>query len=154
MKSKLIKVHPDDNVAVALVDLFAGDVVEFEGQSLKILTDSKAKHKIALVNLKADDPIFMYGVLVGKALSAIDVGGLLTTENVKHEANSVSQKTETTSWTAPDISKWKDRTFMGYHREDGQVGTQNVWLFFPLVFCENRNIHIFGLRTCCVTYRF
>ena len=49
MKSKLIKVHPDDNVAVALVDLFAGDIVEFEGQSLKILTDSKAKHKIALV---------------------------------------------------------------------------------------------------------
>jgi len=23
---------------------------------------------------------------------------------------------------------------------DGQVGTQNIWLFFPLVFCENRNI--------------
>lgn len=29
---------------------------------------------------------------------------------------------------------------MGYHREDGQVGTENVWLFFPLVFCENKNI--------------
>ena len=29
---------------------------------------------------------------------------------------------------------------MGYHRPDGQVGTDNIWLFFPLVFCENRNI--------------
>lgn len=142
MKSKLIKVQPDDNVAVALVDLFAGDQVDFEGESIKILNDSKAKHKIALIDLAAGDSIYMYGVLVGKALSPIAKGGLLTTENVKHEANSVSQKTETTSWDAPDISRWKDRTFMGYHREDGQVGTQNVWLFFPLVFCENRNIEL------------
>ncbi|MAW93631.1 MULTISPECIES: UxaA family hydrolase [unclassified Leeuwenhoekiella] len=142
MKSKLIKVQPQDNVAVALVDLYTGDAVDFEGESIKILSDSKAKHKIALVDLAAGDSIYMYGVLVGKALSPIDKGGLLTTENVKHEASSVSQKTETTSWNAPDISKWKDRTFMGYHREDGQVGTQNVWLFFPLVFCENRNIEL------------
>ncbi|WP_442846395.1 UxaA family hydrolase [Leeuwenhoekiella sp. H156] len=142
MKSKLIKVQPEDNVAVALVDLYQGDVVDFEGESVNILNDSKAKHKVALVDFAAGDSIFMYGVLVGKALSPIGKGGLLTTENVKHEASSVSQKTETTSWNAPDITKWKDRTFMGYHREDGQVGTQNVWLFFPLVFCENRNIEL------------
>lgn len=142
MKSKLIKVQPEDNVAVALVDLYQGDVVDFEGKSVNILNDSKAKHKVALVDLATGDSIYMYGVLVGKALSPIGKGGLLTTENVKHEASSVSQKTETTSWNAPDITKWKDRTFMGYHREDGQVGTQNVWLFFPLVFCENRNIEL------------
>ena len=65
---------------------------------------------------------------------------MLTTENVKHQSNPVKEKTTTTGWTPPDISKWKDRTFMGYHRPDGQVGTKNVWLFFPLVFCENRNI--------------
>ncbi len=142
MKHKLLKVHPDDNVAVALIDLTAGDSVDFEGKSLKVLNDSKAKHKIAVTDLAAGDSIYMYGVLVGKALDLIAKGGLLTTQNVKHEASSVSQKTETTIWTAPDITKWKDRCFMGYHREDGQVGTQNVWLFFPLVFCENRNIEL------------
>ena len=142
MKSKLIKVHPDDNVAVALVDLFTGDSIDFEGRQVPVLSDSKAKHKISLVDLEAGDPIYMYGVLVGKALSAIAYGGLLTTENVKHQANSVSKRTETISWQAPDIAKWKDRSFMGYHREDGQVGTTNIWLFFPLVFCENRNIEL------------
>ncbi|MEH6405684.1 MAG: altronate dehydratase family protein [Leeuwenhoekiella sp.] len=142
MKSKLIKVHPQDNVAVALVDLFAGDRVNFEGKDVTILSDSKAKHKVSLVDLAPEDPIYMYGVLVGKALSTILYGGLLTTENVKHQANSVSTRTETTSWQAPDITKWKDRTFMGYQREDGQVGTANIWLFFPLVFCENRNIEL------------
>jgi altronate hydrolase len=61
---------------------------------------------------------------------------------VKHESDKVTGKTETIGWSAPNVDKWKDRTFLGYHREDGQVGTENVWLFFPLVFCENRNIEI------------
>jgi altronate hydrolase len=84
----------------------------------------------------------MYGVLVGKASARIEKGGLLSTLNVKHESDKVTGKTETIGWTAPNIDKWKDRTFLGYHREDGQVGTENIWLFFPLVFCENRNIEI------------
>src|SRR5690606_3251664 len=40
------------------------------------------------------------------------------------------------------ISRWKNRTFMGYHRADGKVGTANHWLFVPLVFCQNRNIGV------------
>ncbi|MBW2961772.1 UxaA family hydrolase [Mesonia aestuariivivens] len=142
MKNKLIKVHPDDNVAIALVDLWQGDKLTFEGEEIIILSDVKAKHKITMVDLAPEDKIFMYSVLVGKATESIKRGDVLTVDNVKHQASSTSGKTETTSWTAPDISKWKDRTFNGYHRNDGQVGTQNVWLFFPLVFCENRNVEL------------
>ncbi|MDT0645126.1 altronate dehydratase family protein [Zunongwangia sp. F260] len=142
MKSKLIKVHPEDNVAIALVDLWQGDTVNFEGEDIFITSDTKAKHKVAMVDFAAEDKIYMYGVLVGKATEEIRKGGVLTVDNVKHEANTAYGKTETTAWNAPDISKWKDRTFNGYHRPDGQVGTKNVWLFFPLVFCENRNIEL------------
>ena len=142
MKNKLIKVHPEDNVAIALVDLWQGDELDFEGEEVIILSDVKAKHKITMVDLQPEDKIFMYGVLVGKATENIKRGDVLTVDNVKHQASTTSTKTETTSWQAPDISKWKDRTFMGYHRNDGQVGTQNVWLFFPLVFCENRNVEL------------
>ena len=84
----------------------------------------------------------MYGVLVGTANGAIKKGDVLTTENVKHKSDKVFGKTESINWTAPNVEKWKDKTFLGYHRADGQVGTENVWLFFPLVFCENRNIEI------------
>ncbi|MAM18206.1 MAG: altronate dehydratase family protein [Christiangramia sp.] len=142
MNNKLIKVHPDDNVAVALVDLWQGDKIEFEGEQLIILADVQAKHKIALTKLHAGDKIYMYGVLVGKATSEIEKGGKLATTNVKHEASTTTAKTETVSWTAPDVSRWKDKHFMGYHRKDGQVGTANIWLFFPLVFCENRNVEL------------
>lgn len=141
-QKKLIKVNPTDNVAVALVNLVAGEVIHFEGEDITIESDVKMKHKIALVPFDIGDRIIMYGVLVGKASAGIEKGGLLSTLNVKHESDKVTGKTETIGWTKPNIDKWKDRTFLGYHREDGQVGTENVWLFFPLVFCENRNIEI------------
>lgn len=140
MQKKIIKVHPTDNVAVALVNLTENEVISFENQDIKVISDVKAKHKIALQTFEVGDEIFMYGVLVGKASSKIEKGGVLTTENVKHQSAKVSKKTATIGWDVPNVDHWKDKTFMGYHREDGQVGTANVWLFFPLVFCENKNI--------------
>ena len=142
MKNKLIKVHPEDNVAIVLTDLWQGDKLDFEGEEVIVLSDVKAKHKITMVDLEPESKIYMYGVLVGKATSSIKRGDVLTVDNVKHQASTTTEKTATVSYTAPDISKWKERTFMGYHRNDGQVGTQNVWLFFPLVFCENRNVEL------------
>lgn len=142
MQKKIMKVNASDNVAVALVNLKAGEVISFEGQDIKVLSDTKSKHKIALEKFESGDRIIMYGVLVGSANGTIEKGDVLTIENVKHQSEKVFGRTETFSWTAPNVDKWKDKTFLGYHREDGQVGTENVWLFFPLVFCENRNIEI------------
>ncbi len=141
-QKKMIKVHPADNVAVALVDLKAGEVFKFEEKTISIVTDIKAKHKIALTHFKNGDRIVMYGVLVGKANGIIKEGEGLTVVNVKHESEQVFGKNGNTSWTPPNVDQWKDRTFLGYHRPDGQVGTENIWLFFPLVFCENRNLEI------------
>ena len=140
MNKKLIKVHASDNVAVALVNLKAGEVLSFDGKEINVLSDIKSKHKIALQKFESGDRIIMYGVLVGSANGTIEKGDILTTENVKHQSEKVTGRTETFQWEAPNVEKWKDRTFLGYHREDGQVGTENVWLFFPLVFCENRNV--------------
>ncbi len=137
-----MKVNASDNVAVALVNLSAGEVISFEGEDVKVLSDTKSKHKITLQKFESGDRIIMYGVLVGSANGVIEKGDVLTTENVKHQSEKVFGRTETFTWTAPNVDKWKDKTFLGYHRDDGQVGTENVWLFFPLVFCENRNIEI------------
>jgi altronate hydrolase len=140
MQKKVLKVNPKDNVIVALMDLPAGESVHLDGTDYTILKDIKAKHKFAAVDFEDGDHILMYGVIVGKANQSIKQGEVITTENVKHQSAKVVGKTDTLGWTPPNVDKWKDRTFMGYHREDGQVGTENVWLFFPLVFCENKNI--------------
>lgn len=142
MKHKILKIHPSDNVLVALTDLSIGDTVNFEGNQIIIIEDIPAKHKFAEYELAAGTEIIMYGSLVGKAVETIPSGARLSTENVKHQASSFTGKTKTIEWQAPDISRWKDRTFNGYHREDGQVGTGNYWLVVPLVFCENRNVNI------------
>ena len=46
------------------------------------------------------------------------------------------------NWVAPPVSAFENRTFKGYHRSDGKVGTANYWLFMPTVFCENRNLDV------------
>src|ERR1700748_969281 len=85
--SIVLKVHPADNVLVALVNLEKGRVVPFEGQEYTIQETVKAKHKFAIVDLAAGDSIIMYGVLVGKAQQPIKKGGLISTASVKHAAN-------------------------------------------------------------------
>jgi altronate hydrolase len=143
MKKKVLKVHEDDNVVVALTNLSKGETVSLNGQDYTLLEDITAKHKFVATDLNAGDSIFMYGVLVGKAQSPIKKGGLISTANVKHAANDFEIGAERkTNWKQPDVSKFTGRTFQGYHRPNGEVGTANYWLVIPMVFCENRNLDV------------
>ncbi len=140
--STVLKVHPADNVLVALTNLEKGAVVDFEGERFTIGENVKAKHKFAIVDLAPGDPITMYGVLVGKAQSPIKKGGVIGTGNVKHAANDFNVGERHTEWVVPDVSAFRGRTFNGYHRADGSVGTANYWVVIPMVFCENRNLDV------------
>jgi altronate hydrolase len=84
----------------------------------------------------------MYGVLVGKAQAALKKGQLISTQNVKHASSDFTVGDRDTSWKKPDVSQFSQRTFKGYHRADGSVGTANYWLVIPMVFCENRNLEV------------
>jgi altronate hydrolase len=143
MKHTVLKIHSKDNVLVALQDLAKGQDIEFNGNKVTLLTDVAAKHKFTTQPLNAGDPVFMYGVLVGKAKEKIDAGSKISVSNITHATDEygISAKRKT-DWHVPDQSKWKGKTFMGYHRSDGSVGTANYWLIIPLVFCENRNVHV------------
>ncbi|UZD24514.1 altronate dehydratase family protein [Algoriphagus halophytocola] len=142
MNHKTLQIHPKDNVLVALQDLSAGEIIPFSGKDITLLNDIPAKHKFAISDLPKDEKIYMYGGIVGKSLFDIPQGGVLSTQNVIHEAEDFGKKATDYHWDAPDISKFKDRTFNGFHRPDGQVGTGNYWLVVPMVFCENRNVDI------------
>jgi len=139
---RLLQLNAQDNVLVALADLRQGEEVRFAGRDLRLQTDVPAKHKFALRDIAPGDEIFMYGVLIGKATQRIAAGEKLTTRNTHHEAADFHEKLQSYRWQAPNISRWRERTFLGYAREDGQVGTRNYWLVVPLVFCENRNIAV------------
>jgi altronate hydrolase len=139
---RVLQLNSNDNVLVALSDLREGEQVGFAGRTFTLRTDVPAKHKFATEDIAPGGAIFMYGVLIGKAMAAIGEGERLTTRNTHHEAAAFHEKTEKYNWVAPDSSRWKEKTFLGYVRDDGQVGTRNYWLVVPLVFCENRNISV------------
>ncbi|MDB5201089.1 MAG: altronate dehydratase [Ferruginibacter sp.] len=142
MKNSILKIHPADNVLVALQDLPKGYTVQLDGHGLLLLENIPAKHKFFPRDFKAGESIIMYGVLVGKAQYDVAAGQRMSIENVKHASSPYSYRAAHFEWTAPDVSKFTGRTFNGYHRGDGRVGTANYWLFIPTVFCENRNLDV------------
>jgi altronate hydrolase len=142
MKQLVLKVHPKDNVLVALANLPKGTSVPFEGETYVMQDDINAKHKFFMQDMQPGDAVIMYGVLVGKAQNFIPRGGLMNTSNTKHAAEPYAYRDMHYQWTPPDVTKFRDRKFMGYHRSDGRVGTANYWLFIPTVFCENRNLDV------------
>jgi len=135
-------IHPGDNMGVALEDLLAGTPIKAKDKEVILRENIPAKHKFSLKALSTGDPVFLYGVLVGKAVKPIEPGSLITIHNIEHASAEFSLGKRDLDWEKPDISKFENKTFMGFPREDGSVGTANYWLVIPLVFCENRNIQV------------
>lgn len=142
MKNKILIINKLDNVAVALDDLKANNQMKIGSQLIVLKSNVQAKHKFTLKDIKVDEEIYMYGVIVGKATKNINQGEVITTQNVKHTKSEIRAKSISYKWTPPNISNLEQLGFKGFVRKDGQVGTRNIWLFFPLVFCENKNIEI------------
>jgi altronate hydrolase len=137
-----LKIHPSDNVLVALQDLAAGTQMLFEKEDLFLRQDIGAKHKFFVHDMQAGEDVIMYGTLVGKIQIPVLRGELMTTSNTKHASGKYAYKGFQDRWQQPDVSRFLNRTFSGYWRSDGQVGTANYWLFIPMVFCENRNLDV------------
>jgi altronate hydrolase len=142
MPNRLLRLDPKDNVLIALEDLRKGEQIRFEGEMFGLVTDVPAKHKFATCDIPCGGIVIMYGVLVGESMEAIRRGEVLTTRNTHHLASAFHGKSGEFHWVAPDVTRWRGQTFLGYHRTDGQVGTRNFWLVVPLVFCENRNVAV------------
>src|SRR5215471_2871221 len=135
-RSRVLRLDPHDNVLVALTDLPKEERVRLSGKEYVLLSDVPAKQKLVTQDLAAGDEIVMYGVLVGRATQALRSGDLLSTRNIRHAAADFHETGKVRdSWIPPDVSAWRNKTFAGYHRADGQVGTRNYWLVLPLVFC-------------------
>lgn len=141
-KKKLayLQIHPKDNVLVALRDLPAGYEVDFEGKQCPLIEAVAAKHKFTISDMHKDDEVYMYGVLVGKVNYDLTKGSLINVNNLRHASDDFRLGKRNLGWSKPDVSMYKDKTFLGFHRSNGKVGTANHWLVIPLVFCESRNV--------------
>jgi altronate hydrolase len=137
---KSLQIHNNDNVGVAVQALPAGASASLGKRRVRLAQAIPAKHKFALRPLAVGDTVVMYGIPVGRVVQPIPEGGLLTVDNVSHATGAVPDWNAPPEWAPPEVSRWANRTFQGYHRPDGQVGTANVWVVVPLVFCENQTV--------------
>ncbi|MEO8405616.1 MAG: altronate dehydratase family protein [Chitinophagaceae bacterium] len=142
LQQPFLKIHPRDNVLVALRDLSPGTIIFIDDVEFLLLQKVAAKHKFFLTDMKAGDEVIMYGALVGKVQADLNKGSLMTISNTKHAAGEYAYRHAKYKWKPPDATAFAGRTFNGYKRKDGRVGTANYWLFIPMVFCENRNLDV------------
>ncbi|MFT2111219.1 UxaA family hydrolase [Marinomonas sp. 2405UD68-3] len=140
MAHQLLRIHPDDNVIVALQDFQKGEVIVLDGESYVMAEKVKAKHKFAIRGFSVGDAVIQYGITVGEVIHPIAKGRVLTVENTRHSSQSYGQDVDSYEWKKPDVSPWEGKTFKGVKRQDGRIGTANYWIVVPLVFCQNRNI--------------
>ena len=116
MSDPILKVNPADNIIVALDDLKAGQVFAVNGSRIELQEDIPLKHKYSETSLDIGDSVYMYGVLIGHAIKTIRKGEKITVENIAHDLSEYALGQRTLDWNKPDVDKWKNRTFMGYHR--------------------------------------
>jgi len=128
VQSIFLKIHPDDNVLVALKDLVHGTKVLSNGSSFELRENVAAKHKFFEHDMHTGDDVIMYGVLVGRLQSDVFKGQAMTTTNTKHAAGKYSYRSFQYNWQAPDTSRFLHKTFNGFKRSDGRVGTGTLML--------------------------
>ena len=130
--ARAIRLHPSDNVAIALEDVAAGQPLAFDG--IAAILAIRAGHKIALADLKPGDPVYRYGQTIGVATAAIRAGEHVHVQNLgmaEHRPDN-----DFGAECQPLAPAGETRTFDGYHRADGRVGTRNYIGILTSVNCS------------------
>lgn len=132
---KLIRIHPADNVAVALEDLAPGEVLTVDGQAVTAAQAIQRGHKIALTLIPAGAPIVKYGCAIGLAEENIAPGQWVHVHNVRTGLSEGGAYTY--CHKTCDLPQVPYRDFRGFLRPDGRVGIRNEIWIIPTVGCVN-----------------
>ncbi|WP_299949520.1 UxaA family hydrolase [uncultured Ruegeria sp.] len=126
MATPILRLHDDDNIAIALQDLSIG-----EAGAVEAIPKS---HKISTQDISEGSHILRYGQIIGRATVAILAGSHVHDHNLSmsdHASDAVNKS------AVKVLSKPAEpRTFLGYHREGGGVGTRNYLGILTSVNCS------------------
>ncbi len=128
---KAIRIHPDDNVAVALEDIRKGEAV----LNVTAVEDVARGHKIALRNIREGEAVVKYGNPIGLAKADIPAGAWAHVHNVRTGlSESADYSYDHKVYDKPVVTP---KTFQGYRREDGRAAVRNELWIIPTVGCVN-----------------
>ncbi|MDQ2044752.1 altronate dehydratase family protein [Pseudoalteromonas sp. 20-92] len=132
----LIKLHPTDDVAIAMRNIGAGETLPVDGIDILVTQDVDKGHKVALHDIEKDEKVIKYGAPIGFALANIPKGTWVHTHCVKTTLNDELEYQYTPEFIdqaaatpSPDVNI--------YRRKNGEIGIRNeIWLI-PTVGCVN-----------------
>lgn len=133
-RTRFVRCHPIDSVAVALEDLARNEAVACGGEEIVLRDPIPAGHKLALCHHSRGEAVIKYGEAIGLATAPIKPGGHVHSHNfataLKGEVDYGSRPTQTEANPATPLGQWQ-----GYRRPDGRWATRNeVWIL-PTVGC-------------------
>jgi altronate hydrolase len=138
MRPDALRIHPDDNVAVAIRTLAAGEDVMVGDVRVRVNEEIPAGHKIALNRIDPGDQIVKYGFPIGVTTGAIAAGHWVHSHNLRTQLEGMQEYAYAPQWGGETRAlEGAMPTFQGYRRADGRVGTRNeVWIL-NTVGCVN-----------------
>ena len=131
---RAILLREDDNVAVATQPIPAGVALEVGAGRVEVREPIALGHKVAVAAIAVGAPIRKYGQIIGFAAKPILPGEWVHVHNVA--ADLFARDYAHASEPAPPILAVEPRTFRGYLRDDGRVGTRNYVVVISAVNCS------------------
>lgn len=130
--AKMIRLHSNDNVVIALQDFQAGERVD--GLSMPISQAIPRGHKIAAQDIPQGANVVRYGQTIGQAKIAIKAGEHVHVHNLGMGAHSQDFGHATEAVPLSPVNE--ERVFQGYRRADGKAGTRNYIGILTTVNCS------------------
>ena len=131
----LVRIAPQDLVAVALRPLRAGETVAADGGTVTLREDIPMGHKTALREIRKGEAVIKYGFPIGEATEDIPAGAHVHTHNLRTLLSGEKEY----EWQPmnPQTRKTETAVFRGYPREKGRPGIRNELWILPTVGCVN-----------------
>ena len=131
---RVIQLHPSDNVCVAVIPLEAGSTMESNGRTIRVNAAVPMGHKLATLGIGKGEPVRKYGQIIGHTTQAVAPGDWVHTHNLAMQ--DFHRDHASATCIPPDPAPITDRTFLGYRRAGGRVGTRNYVAIISTVNCS------------------
>ncbi|WP_313385499.1 altronate dehydratase family protein [Pantoea sp.] len=131
-----IKIHSQDNVAVALRDLEAGQTIDLQQTAVQLLQAVTRGHKFALRPLAEGELVIKYGLPIAHATQPIAAGEVIHSSNARTNLSDLDEYDYQPEFVEVPPQPG-DREVQIYRRASGDVGIRNELWILPTVGCVN-----------------
>lgn len=134
-----VKLNPNDDVVIAKAPLLPKSVLTGDGDDITVSQMIPPGHKIAIRPIAKDQPVHRYGQIIGFASQDIAAGQHVHTQNLEVHQGELELDYGFCENVIPVeyVPEDQRRTFMGYRRADGRVGTRNFVALLASVNCSS-----------------